>query len=68
VPGRFYGRHAAFNPMAVTKPNKNNSDRREALMIREFFFVLLVLGFTFAVALGHGPRLDVHTIEASASR
>ena len=39
-------------------------------MIREFFFVLLILGFTFAMVawLGDGPRLDVQTIEASASR
>ena len=39
-------------------------------MIREFFFVLLVLGFTFAMVawLGNGPHFDVQTIEASASR
>jgi len=39
-------------------------------MIREFFFVLLVLGFTFAVVawLGDGPRLEVQTIAASASK
>ena len=37
-------------------------------MVREFFFVLLVLGLTFAVAasLGDGPRLEVQTIAASA--
>jgi len=39
-------------------------------MIREFFFVLAVLGVTFAVVawLGDGPRLDVQTVEANAVR
>jgi len=39
-------------------------------MIREFFFVLLVLGFTFAMVawLGNGPRFDVQTNQAIAAR